>query len=88
MGSEPSVDDEAKRISRRIGTRIAELRKARGWTQKDLAAKLNCHQQWVSAVEHGQNLTIHTMVRIARTLGASWDDLHVDPTSEQSAADK
>lgn len=37
-----------------IGTNIRELRKSKGWTQVELAQKLNMTQQAITAYERGK----------------------------------
>lgn len=59
-----------------IGQRLARLRKERGVTQKDLAAKLDLTQPFISQYERG-DLRLHgdLIVRIARALHVSADEL-------------
>ena len=51
--------------------KIAEMRKKRHLNQKALANRLGVSQQVVSRIETGENenLTIDTLVRLARALG-------------------
>lgn len=61
---------------RQIGRRIAELRRANGQTQDDLAKKLRVSISWISRVERaGANLTVFSVVRIARAVGVEPKDL-------------
>ena len=77
------VEDKATRAIQQIGKRIAELRRAAGWSQKDFAEVLNATVQWVSLVETGgQNLTVHTMVRLADKLGVDAIELWTSPGPE------
>lgn len=59
-----------------IGQRLARLRKERGVTQKDLAAKLDLTQPFISQYERG-DLRLHgdLIVRIAKALRVSADEL-------------
>lgn len=59
-----------------IGQRLARLRKERGVTQKDLAAKLGLTQPFISQYERGE-LRLHgdLIVRIAKALHVSADEL-------------
>lgn len=59
-----------------IGQRLARLRKERGVTQKDLAAKLGLTQPFISQYERG-DLRLHgdLIVRIAKALHVSSDEL-------------
>ncbi len=75
-----TVEAEASKYIEQIGRRIAELRHAAGWSQRQFATVLNSTVQWVSMVETGrQNLRIHTLVRIAHKLGVPPADLWVPP---------
>ena len=70
------------RLIHRVGRRIAELRRARGWTQERLAEKVGSSVQWVSRLEAGQNLTLETMAGLARVLDVEVTDLFVPPAPE------
>jgi transcriptional regulator with XRE-family HTH domain len=52
-----------------VGARVAEIRRENGWTQQDLADRLRMEPQSVQRIERGTNLTIRSLVNIARTLG-------------------
>lgn len=55
-----------------IGRRILELRKERGWSQQELAARASLDRTYISTVEHGkQNITIGAAVKIADALETS-----------------
>ncbi len=45
--------DSGKRAIRRFGKRLQQLRKARRWSQQELAGKLDVEQSYVSDVERG-----------------------------------
>ncbi len=49
-------------------------------TQEQLASHLRATFQWVSQVERGRNLTLHTMVKLANTLGVTLESLLKPPT--------
>ena len=52
------------------GRRIAEARKAKGMTQKQLGVKLNIPQSQVSRTERNpDHATLRTLKKIARALG-------------------
>ena len=59
-----------------LGTRIAELRAVRGWTQVDLAKRLNVTKQTVSNWEN-ENIqpSIEMLVRLANLFHTSTDYL-------------
>jgi transcriptional regulator with XRE-family HTH domain len=59
-----------------IGQKIAELRKQRGWTQEELATRLNVSAQAVSKWETDQSLPdVSLLVGLAGLLGVSVDGL-------------
>lgn len=55
--------------------RIVELRKARGWTQQQLADALDTTQATVSRLETSQDLTVDWMQQLARAFGCNPIDL-------------
>jgi len=67
------------KIAEQIGRRIAELRLEKGWSQQKLADRLRSTFQWVSQLEAGQNLTVHTMVKVANVFRVQLEDLLVVP---------
>jgi transcriptional regulator with XRE-family HTH domain len=74
--------DEADRILADLGRRVAELRRERGWTQEVLANRLGMQVQSLQKIERGAaNLTVRTIVRVARGLTTSHVDLFVPPTT-------
>ena len=67
------------KIAEQIGRRIAELRQGKSWSQHELAEKLRATFQWVSQLEAGQNLTVHTLVKVANAFKVSLAELLVAP---------
>jgi len=63
------------------GAAIRRLRKNKGWSQMDLARIAWVDQGTISALERNAKggLRSDTLVRLARTLGVSTDDLLVPP---------
>jgi transcriptional regulator with XRE-family HTH domain len=58
--------------ARRIGSRIAELRKIQGLTQAQLADKSGLLQSQISRIEHGKyNITYETLTTLAKALNCS-----------------
>lgn len=56
---------------KRIGARIAELRKSLGMTQEDLAAKCGLQRTTVSKIERGRfSVSVDMLSRICEALGA------------------
>jgi transcriptional regulator with XRE-family HTH domain len=49
-----------------FGSRVRELRAARGWNQRELAERVGVDRNWVSAVESGkQNVSLQTLRKFA-----------------------
>jgi putative transcriptional regulator len=63
------------KVSEGIGRRIAELRQRRGWTQEQFSVRLRSSFQWVSQIERGRNLTLHSLVKVANALKVSLAEL-------------
>jgi transcriptional regulator with XRE-family HTH domain len=64
-----------------MGARVAEIRRAKGWTQQDLADRLRMEPQSVQRIERGTNLTIRSLVNLALTLGVATSALFEPPTT-------
>jgi transcriptional regulator with XRE-family HTH domain len=71
LGLRREVEDELAQIL--IEHKIANLRKRRGLTQAALAARSGVSQPMIAQIESGKlnNLTLKTLARTARALGAS-----------------
>lgn len=53
----------------RFGKRLAMLRRARGWTQQDLADRSGINRTYISALEHGErNIGLLNLARLAEAL--------------------
>lgn len=75
--------DPPARVIHRVGRRIAELRRGKAWTQEKFAERLRTSVQWVSRIESGVvNLTLETLVGLARVLDVEVTDLFVPPQPE------
>lgn len=70
LGLRREVEDELARIL--IEHKIAALRKRRGLTQAELARRSGVSQPMIAQIESGKlsNLTLKTLARTARALGA------------------
>lgn len=51
-----------------VTRRIGEVRRAKGVTQEELAARLGMAVRGFQRIEAGQNITLHTLARIANAL--------------------
>jgi transcriptional regulator with XRE-family HTH domain len=59
-----------------LGKNIRYLRKLKGWTQKELAAKLGCSQAVVAAYEHNRRLPLtDKIILMTQLFGVSYDQL-------------
>ena len=57
-------------IAVRFGKRVREMRRERGWTQEDLAAKSGLNRPYLSLVETGKrNITLRQAEVLAKTFG-------------------
>jgi transcriptional regulator with XRE-family HTH domain len=65
-----------KHILEAFGQRMQKVRKEKGITQEELAAKLSMHRTYIGLVERGErNPTIRTLYKIAKALGVKSLDL-------------
>lgn len=72
---------DPERVCRNVGRRIAELRKERGMTQEEFSVILGTSFQWVSQLESGRNMTLHSLARVANALHVSLEALLALPTA-------
>ncbi len=71
-------------VRRRLGLNVQRLRRAKGWSQEELAERAGLHRTYVSGVERGiRNPTITIVEKLAITLGASLDTLADGPADEE-----
>ena len=69
-------------VLRSVGRRIAELRRARGLTQEQLAEQAGVTVGYVRQIEGGtENLTLESLVKLANLLEVGLDEVMVAPTS-------
>ena len=74
------VPDRPEAALRRVARRIAEIRRAKGITQDEMAEKLRCATRGYQRIEAGgQDLTLRTLVRVANLLGVTVTDLVPPP---------
>lgn len=56
-------------VLQELGNRIREKRKARGWTQEDLADNASIDRSYIGGVERGErNLTFKVLCQICEAL--------------------
>ena len=85
---------DAGRLRTNLGGRIRLLRKARGWTQQELANEAELDYKYIGAVERGErNLTLDNVGKIAAGLGVEVHQLFLftqshSPSREQVNEEK
>lgn len=69
------MSTELTPLTRTIGPRIKQHRKAAGMNQTQLAAKCGCYQKDVSRWESGERVpTVEALYRLSKALGARMED--------------
>jgi transcriptional regulator with XRE-family HTH domain len=62
--------------SEKLGDRVAKLRRAKGWNQSDLAARVDCKPSQISKYErNASEPSLSTLTRLAAIFGVSTDYL-------------
>lgn len=70
----------AVQAKRKLGLRVRELRRERGWTQEEAAAKLEIAVVNYAHVEQGRRLVrIDTVVNLANLFGVAIAELFAEP---------
>jgi transcriptional regulator with XRE-family HTH domain len=68
----PSSQVTERQALKTFGKRVRELRKARGWTQEELAEAADLHENYVSRLETGeQEPGLFVILRLARAFEMS-----------------
>jgi transcriptional regulator with XRE-family HTH domain len=63
-------------VAKTLARNVRRLRKDKGWTQDELAAKLEIEQMAVSLIENGRaNPTLQTLEAVATSFGVKFVDL-------------
>ena len=63
-------------IERRLAERVRTFRKAKGWSQEELADQAGLHRTFISQVERAaKRTTIRSVERIAKALGVNFGQL-------------
>ena len=74
-----TISDDERTFFAGLGERVAQLRKARGITQVQLAEALEVSQQTVQAYEVGRRrIPVSTLRLLSKTLSVSLDELMAD----------
>lgn len=75
-GFDERFPTRTSQIAKSLGRNVARLRKEKGWTQDELAAKLGIEQMAVSLIENSRaNPTLETLEAIAACLGVRFGEL-------------
>lgn len=65
-----------EQLKEKIGQRIIDLRRQKGWSQSDLARALQKDRQAIEKLENGKvNPTLFSLQHVAETLGISLSEL-------------
>jgi transcriptional regulator with XRE-family HTH domain len=73
----------AEAVTRSLGLRVRELRRARGWTQQDAAERLKIAVPNYAHIEQGRRLVrIDTLVRLANLFEVTVADLFAEPRAK------
>jgi len=71
----------------KIGKRVQETRKRRGFTQEKLAEEIDCTASFLSYVETGKKtMSLDTLILIANALRCSTDELLMDVLENDDTA--
>jgi transcriptional regulator with XRE-family HTH domain len=59
-------------IGRRLAANMKRLRRERGWSQEELAARAGLHRTFISQIERAtKNPTLNVLEKVARALGVT-----------------
>ena len=63
-------------ILKRFGSEVRKLRKAKGWSQDELARRAKLHRTYIGSIERSErNVSLLNIERIARALNIQTKDL-------------
>lgn len=61
-----------KHILMKFGEKVQKVRKAKGISQEELAARLAMHRNYIGMIERGErNPTIRTLYKVTKALGVN-----------------
>ncbi len=64
------------KILRRFGDEVKRLRRAKGWSQEELAKKAGLHRTYIGSIERSErNVSLLNIERIAHALNTQVKDL-------------
>ncbi|RNB90214.1 XRE family transcriptional regulator [Brevibacillus nitrificans] len=76
------MEESTKQLAKMLGDRIRSLRLDLGLSQEQLGERSGLHTNYIGQIERGEkNLTLETLLKIARSLGTSLEQLlhSIDP---------
>jgi transcriptional regulator with XRE-family HTH domain len=80
------VASDTKGVLRDLGLRLGELRRAQGLTQEELSERLEMLAPNYARIEQGRmNVTVDTLVRIAKVLKVGLADLFAKPKTRKAS---
>ena len=57
-------------VLRDFGARVKKLRLARGWSQEELARRVDVHRTYIGSIERSErNVSLQNIARIAKAFG-------------------
>lgn len=73
--SAPDFADLVADLESAVAFNVRRLRRAKGWTQHDLAAAAGLTRNGVWVIERGNKVRLETVLRLMLALGATPDDV-------------
>jgi len=65
-----------------LGSRIAELRRSKGWTQREVSRRMGIHATRLSRIEHGSVwLGLRELIALQRIYGVGLEELVFGPAA-------
>jgi len=66
----------ATKILRQFGNKVQKLRKAKGWSQEELAKRAKLHRTYIGSIERSErNVSLINIERIAMALNVKASEL-------------
>ena len=63
-------------VKQMIGIRIKDIRNRRGFTQEELAEKIDINPKYLSSIERGkENPTLNTLIKLSESLDVNLNDI-------------
>ena len=76
MARASKLGPRLSKLIARIARNVLRLRNEKGWTQEQLAERLDCDLRWYQRLESGSySFNLDTLVRLAQALGVDEREL-------------